>query len=423
LQACLRSLERCGPSHISYETIVVLNEAGPAAAADLRESVSGVEVVASLVNLGLAGAGNRGRAMARGELLVLLHDDAEIEPGWLEALVETADAHPEAGAVGGKVLFPDGRLQNAGMILWRNGCTSEPWVGEAPEPATFDRLRAVDYCGTSSLLVRAAVWDAVGGLDERFYPVYYVDVDLAMAIRRLGLAVLYQPGSRIRHHQGASGVLRFRRFVTERNRMLFLEKWGAALEEHEPPEPDSTLAVARAVARAEACHVREAAIGPPSPREEFDPVSHEQRHMEKSRALQKAWLKHLTGALEDVEGDRLRWREHAASLEREVAGLLEENQRREQMRREAEGYAKSLLEDNRRQEQMRCEAEGYANSLLEDNRIREQMRWEAERFAKSLLEDNRLREQMRSEAERYALSLEAELAKIRNAQGPETKDR
>jgi GT2 family glycosyltransferase len=255
----------------------------------------------------LAGAGNHGREIARGELLVLLHDDAEVEPGWLEALVETADAHPEAGVIGGKVLFPDRRLQNAGMILWRNGGTSPPWVGEAPGSAAFDRLRAVDYCGTSSLLVRAAVWDAVGGLDERFYPVYYVDVDLAMAVRRLGLAVLYQPRSSIRHHQGASGVLRFRLFVCERNRLLFLEKWGAALEAHEPPEADSASAVERAMARAEAfaeaCRVRKAAICPLPPRAAFDSVSKEQRHMEKSRALLKDYLAHLTALLEARERD------------------------------------------------------------------------------------------------------------------------
>ena len=171
LHACLRSLARFGPAAIPYETIVVLNQATPEAEAQLRETATGIQVVSSPVNLGLAGAGNRGRALARGELLILLHDDAEIEPGWMESLVETADAHPEAGAIGGKVLCPDGRLQWAGGILWRTGITSRPWVGEAPAPTAFDRLRAVDFCGTSSLLVRAALWDFVGGLDEQFYPV------------------------------------------------------------------------------------------------------------------------------------------------------------------------------------------------------------------------------------------------------------
>ena len=193
LQACLRSVARCGPSTIPYETIVVLNRSLPHTEAQLRGVITGAHVISSPVNLGIAGSNNRGRHLARGELLLLLHDDTEVEPGWMEALVETADAHPHAGAIGGKVLFPDGQLQYAGSILWRDATTSPPWIGEAPAPDTFDRLRAVDYCGTSSLMVRASAWDRIGGADERLHPVYYVDVDLCMAIRQLGLAVLYQP--------------------------------------------------------------------------------------------------------------------------------------------------------------------------------------------------------------------------------------
>jgi GT2 family glycosyltransferase len=220
----LASLVRHGPTRIEYETIVVLSEPAPHVEEELRQKVTGIEVVASPINLGMAGAGNLGRAHAQGEFLVTLHDDAEIEAGWLEALVETAEAHPEAGAIGGRVLYPDGRLQNAGMILWRDATASTPLIVGAPLPATFDQLRAVDYCGTSSLLVRTAAWDAVGGLDERFYPAYYVDVDLSMALRQQNWVVLYQPRSCIRHHQGASTPLRFRSFLMARNRRLFVEK-------------------------------------------------------------------------------------------------------------------------------------------------------------------------------------------------------
>jgi GT2 family glycosyltransferase len=318
LYACLRSLALHGPRRIPFETLVVLNAPSSAAEALLRETVGGVRIVASPVNLGLAGAGNRGRALARGEYLVVLHDDAEIEPGWLEALVAAAEAHPEAGAVGGKVLHPDGSLQNAGMILWRDATTAPPWVGPVPPPSAFDQPRAVDYCGTSSLLVRADTWDAVGGLDERFFPAYYVDVDLAMAIRRRGQVVWYEPRSVIRHHRGASGELRFRLFVTQRNRRLFLEKWEGALAEHEPREEDSAAAIGRALARAE--DGAERARRGPLPdaaapeRPAFDPARQERLYLERNLALQRAYADHLTAALEAalVEGTELRAR--AATL-------------------------------------------------------------------------------------------------------------
>ena len=98
LLATLRSLSLHGPQHIPFETIVVLNESVAAEESRLKESVTGIHVIVSTVNLGLAGAGNRGRSIAKGELLILLHDDAEIEPGWMEALVQATDRVPHVGA-------------------------------------------------------------------------------------------------------------------------------------------------------------------------------------------------------------------------------------------------------------------------------------------------------------------------------------
>jgi O-antigen biosynthesis protein len=295
LHACLQSLARFGPTTIPYEAIVVLNQATPEAETQLRKAATGIKVISSPVNLGLAGAGNRGRTLARGELLILLHDDAEIEPGWMEALVETADAHPEAGAIGGKVLHPDGRLQFAGAILWQNGICSVPWAGKAPPPTAFDRLRAVDFCGTSSLLVRTPLWDFIGGLDEQFYPAYYVDVALAMAMRKLGFVVLCQPNSRIRHHLGASSDPILRDFLIHRNRLPFLKKWGAELKNHEAYERDSPAAVERALARAEIFADQSRRMGNSTKGHAvrattFNAAEQNSRCVEKSRALQKAYV-------------------------------------------------------------------------------------------------------------------------------------
>jgi hypothetical protein len=134
----------------------------------------------------------------------------------------------------------------------------------------------------------------VGGLDERYYPVYFVDADLAMAMRKVGFAVLYQPNSRIRHHLGASTNPDFKAFLQQRNRRLFVEKWGAALENHEPYERDSSAAIEHALARAEIfavrCRLRDDMViehsGQPKP---FDAVEQHSRHVEKSRALQEAY--------------------------------------------------------------------------------------------------------------------------------------
>lgn len=305
--ATLRSISLHGPLHIPFEVIVVLNQPIVQEAPRLDHLVNGVRFIASAANLGLAGAANRGRNVARGELLIVLHDDAEVESGWMEALVDTADAHPTAGAIGGKVLYPDGRLQNAGMILWRDATSSPPWFGERPPPTAFDRLRVVDYCGTSSLLVRAEVWDDIGGLDERFYPVYYVDVDLAMAVRQRGLVVLYQPQSRILHHGGASDSSRWRSFVSARNRQLFIDKWGSALDQHEPADADVAAAIGRAMTRAAALapapHRGDSLLSPSPVKVPGGPrcTLEDSVYLDKERDLRQAYVAYLDTTVDLLE--------------------------------------------------------------------------------------------------------------------------
>jgi GT2 family glycosyltransferase len=322
LLRCLQSIEQYGPRGIAYETIVVLNEVDAAVEAKLRQTVSGAAVVRSPVNLGLAGAGNLGRSLARGEFLLLLHDDVEVLPGWMEALVETADAHPDAGAIGSKILFPDGRLQNSGAILWSNALTSFRWAGEAPDPNAFDQLELVDYCATCSLLVRTSAFDAAGGFDEDFFPAIYVDVDLCTALRCAGHLVMWEPRSQIRHHRHASTESRFRRFVWLRNKARFQDKWAAALEQQEPFDDVSTASIERAMARTRAAAKRAATCAkelsqPRTP----DPALQQAENSARAYALQKAFAEDLRAAVEDAEADRVNLREQNASLARESREL------------------------------------------------------------------------------------------------------
>ena len=300
--ASLMSIATNGPRDIEFEVIVVLNESDETSVSELTAAIGGVQFLESSVNLGLAGCANRGRAAASGELLIVLHDDAEVEEGWMEALVEAADTHPEAAVIGGKVLHFDGQLQNAGMILWREGNSSAPWIGSPPSPSAFNEVRRVDYCGTSSLLVRAELWDSIGGLDERFYPVYYVDVDLAMSARNCGWAVLYQPASRIRHHSGSSGTNRWRAFLGDRNRQLLIEKWGDALQQHEPA--GDILAVRRAVDRAASWRPMPAETGDRTPPEAFSTCRRsDEFYRQKRQELSDEYAGWLTRRLDNVEHD------------------------------------------------------------------------------------------------------------------------
>jgi|GEM_PF-870951 len=318
LLACLRSLSRYAPLDIPFEMIVILNNATDADAADITADLRGVTVLNTPVNLGLAGSGNVGYSIAKGELIILLHDDAEIEANWMEALVSSADRFNDAGAIGGKVLNPDGTLQNVGSILWNDANTAPPWIGAPPSAAAFDQHRIVDYCGTSSLLVRRTTWERLGGLDEQFFPVYYVDVDLAMGIRSLGQYVLYEPGSRIRHHRGASTDVRMRDFIIARNRERFRSKWSGALTMHQPPNTRLTDAINSASIRYEAARDNGQYIQAETPSQVFaneDMPALETRYLLSERSLLRDFADELIRSLDAQEQTTNHWQEIAFSLQ------------------------------------------------------------------------------------------------------------
>jgi GT2 family glycosyltransferase len=249
LQRCLQSLASRGNEALPFQVVVVLNGGTPEVREFLHDAVEGVTLACSDVNAGFAGACNLARRYAVAPYLVLLNDDAEVEPGWLEQLVATAEAHPNAGAVGSAVLFPDGRLQEAGSIIWGDGSTSAVGRGSVGIGWEHDFVREVDYSSACSLLVRAETWDAVGGMSEDYFPAYYEDCDLCMRIRRLGQRVLFSPASRVRHHEGSSSDNHLRTFLILRNRRRFRAVWRHGLREHESPAPLESAPIERALHR------------------------------------------------------------------------------------------------------------------------------------------------------------------------------
>lgn len=231
LRSCLEALA-AQRSRYPFETVVLLNGATTDVRALVHDTVEGARVVDSRVNLGFGGGCNRAARAAKGDVLVLLNDDAEVQEGWLDALVETADAHPGAGAVGSRIVSHDGLLLEAGGLIWREGVSSHLGRG-LPESTNRHRyLRAADYCSASSLLVRRTTWDAVGGFDDQFFPGYYEDVDLCLSIGRLGQDILFEPRSCVRHHE--SGSLEwdspYKHFVSTRSQRRFIAKWRTELD-------------------------------------------------------------------------------------------------------------------------------------------------------------------------------------------------
>lgn len=263
LLACLAAVA-AETERVDLEVVVVANGAAPEFADAVRAGVGGVELVVSGVPLGFAGGVNLGAAQARGRYLHVLHDDAVVEPGAIQALADTLDAEPRAGAAGSLLLHAgDGAVQGAGYVLWRDGRTQPPWSGPPPPPETFDVTRPVDYCASASVMVRADVWRAIGGLDDELHPGQFVDVDLAMRVRAAGYVVLCAPRSVVRHARGGSASAAVRRVAWQRNRARFLATWEHDLRAQEPfaDDPEALARAAEATRR----RAEQVLASPPAP--------------------------------------------------------------------------------------------------------------------------------------------------------------
>lgn len=212
-----------------YEVIVV-DDCSPEPVANALADVRGWQLLRNESNLGFVPSCNRGGSAARGSILVLLNNDTLVTPGWLDALVAPlADA--AVGLVGAKLIYPDGRLQEAGGIIWPEGAST---FGRNDDPGRpeYNYVRTVDYCSGACLAIRRQDFLALDGFDMHFAPGYYEDTDLAMRVRATGKRVVYQPGATIVHFEGATsgteldvGLKRYQLV----NQVKFRERWKSEL--------------------------------------------------------------------------------------------------------------------------------------------------------------------------------------------------
>lgn len=228
---------------MSYE-IILVDDGSSDETLNASTIIENVKVVRHDVPEGFVGACNAGAAAAQGEFILFLNNDIEVIGRWLDELHAPFLMFDGVGLTGAKLVYPDGRLQEAGGIVWKNG---RPWnYGREDNPAepAYSYTRQADYLSGAALMIPRKIWSEVGGFSREFAPAYYEDTDLCFKVRDAGYKTVLAAKSVIVHYEGVSngtntsgsGLKRFQ----EINRPKFENKWRKAYRHSSPEgvEPD-----------------------------------------------------------------------------------------------------------------------------------------------------------------------------------------
>lgn len=237
---CLKSILKNTTG--DYE-VIVIDDCSSDDTGKVLPRINNLRLIKNDNNSGFLVSCNRGALASRGKNLLFLNSDTLVTKDWLSSLLKLSRQN-EVGAVGSRLIYPDGTLQEAGGIIWNDGTAKNYGRDDSPEKPEYNYVREVDFCSGACLLVKRNIFIQLGGFDNRFTPAYFEDSDLCFSIRKLGYKVLYQPSSviihfeRISYGDSSAGINKHQ----QSNLPKFVEKWSDALKYQAYPNNDIFLA-------------------------------------------------------------------------------------------------------------------------------------------------------------------------------------
>ncbi|MBT5222952.1 MAG: glycosyltransferase, partial [Gammaproteobacteria bacterium] len=237
---CLKSIQNNLPK-IPFE-VILIDDCSPDNSVEILQKVKGIKLLQNMENQGFIRSCNAGADVAKGEYLCFLNNDTKVKENWLDELVRAFDEFPGTGLAGSKLVYPDGRLQEAGGIIWQDGSAWNFGRFQDPLLPIYNYAREVDYCSGASIMVPKVIFDELKGFDEHYLPAYCEDSDLALKIRDKGYRVIYQPQSTVIHYEGiTSGTdtsQGAKAYQIENSKKLFT-RWQERLQAHQVPGVDA----------------------------------------------------------------------------------------------------------------------------------------------------------------------------------------
>ena len=230
--ACIIAVIRSSPL-ISLEIVIADDCSREVDYSQLSSIDRRLFVVSQTSNLGFLRNCNRAAKFVHGKYLIFLNNDCLPLSGWLDNLIKTAESEASVGIVGSKLLYPNGSLQEAGGVIWRDGSGWNFGRGDNPLKPEYNYTKEVDYCTGASFCIKKSLWDEMEGFDEYFSPAYYEETDLSFRLREKGYPTVYQPQSVAIHLEGISNGTDLGAGLKKHqviNREKFLERWGRVLE-------------------------------------------------------------------------------------------------------------------------------------------------------------------------------------------------
>lgn len=241
--ACLVSILE-HTTDVTYE-VIIADDVSTDATAQLERYTEGLVICRNAVNQGFLRNCNHGAKAARGSYIMFLNNDTQVTAGWLSSLVNLIESDKSVGMVGSKLVYPDGRLQEAGGIIWSDGSGWNYGRLDDPDKPEYNYVKDVDYISGAAILLSKALWQEIGGFDTRFTPAYCEDSDLAFEVRKAGYRVVYQPLSKVIHFEGVSngtdvegsGLKRYQVVNSRKLKEKWAEEFSRQCENNGNPNP------------------------------------------------------------------------------------------------------------------------------------------------------------------------------------------